>query len=310
MLSCFSSQRLTLVLVGLALATTSFFVRPVPGVVILDSAWRKHGGNADNKPAGFAKHIALANQPQFRATIQLVGESAGASGTWIGNDAKHGYVLTAGHNFTKGGNATEYAYVATDGTTYKGVELIVHPAWNGDNNTRTGYDFAIVVLDRPVRGVGQPALLYAGSDEMDRLCTIVGYGMRGTGSSGEQADYYDDDNPKAAAQNLIENVTEAVKPLPSDEDGGNYLGIDFDKEDGSAKNTYGDPTPVNEYEGALGSGDSGGSCWMEYDRQWCVIGVNANGDTSTYGAVSYFARVSGEVGWIKSVFPGAKFIGN
>ncbi|QUW00398.1 peptidase S1 [Chloracidobacterium sp. MS 40/45] len=288
---------------------TGTLVIPASGVVILDSTWAEQGGTARNKPAGFARHIALANEPQFRATIQLVGESAGASGTWIGNDARHGYVLTAGHNFTKGGKATEYAYVATDGTTYQGVRLIVHPDWNGDNDTRTGYDFAIVVLDRPVRGVGQPAVLYAGCDEMDQLCTMVGYGMRGTGSSGELAEYYDEDNPKAAAQNLIENVTPAVSPLPKGEDGGNYLGIDFDKEDGSATNTYGEPTPVNEYEGALGSGDSGGSCWMQYEGQWCVIGVNANGNTSKYGAVSYFARVSGQVDWIMSVFPGAKFIG-
>ncbi|WP_058866687.1 hypothetical protein [Chloracidobacterium thermophilum] len=288
---------------------TGTLVIPASGVVILDSTWAEQGGTARNKPAGFARHIALANEPQFRATMQLVGESAGASGTWIGNDARHGYVLTAGHNFTKGGKATEYAYVATDGTTYQGVRLIVHPDWNGDNDTRTGYDFAIVVLDRPVRGVGQPAVLYAGCDEMDQLCTMVGYGMRGTGSSGELAEYYDEDNPKAAAQNLIENVTPAVSPLPKGEDGGNYLGIDFDKEDGSATNTYGEPTPVNEYEGALGSGDSGGSCWMQYEGQWCVIGVNANGNTSKYGAVSYFARVSGQVDWIMSVFPGAKFIG-
>lgn len=280
-----------------------------PRVSSFSTAPGRSRGTARNKPAGFARHIALANEPQFRATIQLVGESAGASGTWIGNDARHGYVLTAGHNFTKGGKATEYAYVATDGTTYQGVRLIVHPDWNGDNDTRTGYDFAIVVLDRPVRGVGQPAVLYAGCDEMDQLCTMVGYGMRGTGSSGELAEYYDEDNPKAAAQNLIENVTPAVSPLPKGEDGGNYLGIDFDKEDGSATNTYGEPTPVNEYEGALGSGDSGGSCWMQYEGQWCVIGVNANGNTSKYGAVSYFARVSGQVDWIMSVFPGAKFIG-
>ncbi len=303
------ARRLGLATGGLLLGVAGLFVLPAPGVLILDSLWLKSGGSAANKPAGFAKAIALANQPQFRSTIQLVGESAGASGTWIGNDHQHGYVLTAGHNFTKGGKATEYVYIATDGAEYAGVDLLTHPEWNGDNNARTGYDLAIVVLDRPVKGVGQPALLYAGSGEMNQLCTIVGYGMRGTGSSGEHADYYDGENPKAAAQNLIENVTEAVDPLPADEDGGNYLGIDFDKEDGSAKNTYGEPTPVNEYEGALGSGDSGGSCWMQYQGQWCVIGVNANGDTSRYGAVSYFARVSGQVEWIKCVFPGAKFIG-
>ncbi|OYT72795.1 MAG: hypothetical protein CFK52_04065 [Chloracidobacterium sp. CP2_5A] len=174
---------------------------------------------------------------------------------------------------------------------------------------RAGYDFAIVVLDRPVKGVGEPAPLYAGAEEMNRLRAIAGHGMRGAGSPGERADDYDDENPRAAAQNLIENVTEAVDPILAGEDGGNGLGLDFDKEAGGVQNTEGALTPVNEREGALASDDSGGSRWMRYRKQWRVIGVNANGDTSQYGAVAYFARVSGQAEWIKSAFPGAKLTG-
>ena len=115
---------------------------------------------------------------------------------------------------------------------------------------------------------------------------------------------------KAAAQGRIDQLVEAVTPLPKGrkKDAGNYLGVFLPKEDASIPNPYGGPaTPVSRLAGLLGSGDSGGSAWLQLgDGRWAIAGVNSNGSgDANYGDTSWFVRVSTNAEWIASVFPDA-----
>ena len=133
---------------------------------------------------------------------------------------------------------------------------------------------------------------------------MVGYGMRGIGSVGENADYNDGGTP-AAATNVVDEAMDAVVPPPKGDDGGNWLQVTLRREGEGA----------GRLDGLLGSGDSGGSAWMQVGMRtersgWAIVGINANGTgNATYGEHSEFARVSGLRDWILRLAPGARFVG-
>lgn len=300
---------------GLAAGLVPAVPMPATAVVVLDETWQEAGGAVGAESAGFGRHHALAHGAPFEALVNFSDDGGNewgvASGTWIGNDEVAGYVLTAGHNFTDTQNPADYLYRSQGGTLYQGVALFVHPLWNGKVEERTGYDLAIVRLDQPITDAGPPPVLYDGAGEQGMVGTLIGFGARGIGSTGEQDVFFQGDD-KAAAQNRIDAVMPAVEPVPeeADADAGNHLGIDFDAADGQADNRFGESVPVNALEGVLGSGDSGGSLWVEFPGGWRLVGVASNGDGDTYGAASYFARVAPQKDWIVEVFPGARFAGD
>lgn len=290
---------------------------PAHAVIILDSTWAEEGGTADNPAAGFGAAIALANEPQFDAEISFSsdGDTWGeCTGTWIGNDAQHGYVLTAGHCFNGIPKATAYVYRTQRGTVITGDTFFTHPKWTQSLDWRNGYDLVIVRLTEPVTDAGPQPLIYAGTNEKGRLVTFAGFGDRGTGSSGDDQNYYDPQSQyeeKAAAQGVVDQVVDAVLPVPEGEvDAGNYLGIYLPKEDGSIPNPYGGAKfPKTRLIGLLGSGDSGCGAWMQLeDGRWVLAGVASDGSgNARYGDSSWFVRLSGNELWIRMVFPGAQF---
>lgn len=280
-------------------------------VIILDSTWAAEGGSKRAPADGFEAAKALAHQPQFAATIAFA-ENDGepnwgeCSGTWIGNDEAAGvaYVLTAAHCFPEGGSASDYLYRSTGGSVFEGSELIIHPEYV-DVSSTTGFDVAIVVLDGTIEDVDQPATIYAGHDEAGQLLTFMGYGSRGIGSAGQQDRYYDGDGEKAAATGVVDYLQDGA----SDEDSGDYLGVVLLREDGSVENPYGgESTPHDRYAGLLGSGDSGGSAFIQVGRRWLLAGVNSNGTgEAQYGDSSWFVRLSARRDWIAETAPVARF---
>lgn len=273
---------------------------PAGAVVVLDSTWEANGGAEGAESDGFAAHIALAEAPEFASIIGLWdGEQYGGSGTWIGNDADgHGYVLTAAHNFDGDADPAKWVYYTTGGAEFQGIALSIHPAYADAGDDFGGADLAVVMLDGPVTDAGQAPYLYGGRDEVRRVATITGFGSRGIGSVGEADEYYADE-VAAAARNVIDAV--------EGKDGLDQLLVDFDSEAGDANALDGDALPVDEYEGILGSGDSGGSTWIETAEGWAIAGVNSWGDDAVYGSVSAMTRVSTQIGWITSVAPPARF---
>ncbi len=298
-----------LVPAALVPAALGLALRPAGAVVILDSTWRAEGGRPGRESEGFGAHEALARQPQFASVMSLSeddGESWDtASGTWIGNMAGpngsvQGVVLTSGHNFEPGEGADNFLYRTLGGTVRHGVRLDIHPLYNRNNKERSGYDAAIVRLDRAVTDAGPAPALYAGRDEKGRQIVMVGYGTRGIGSVGENEDYNNSGVP-AAATNVVDEVMDAVAPPPRGDDAGNWLQVTLRRESEGA----------DRLDGLLGAGDSGGSAWMRTQRfGWAIVGINANGNgDSVYGDQSEFARVSGLRDWILRLAPGARFAG-
>lgn len=283
---------------AIALATLSQLVAlPANAVIILDSVWEEYGGAEGNEAAGFEIHEAIAMEPQFASIFGLHnGESYLGSGTWIGNDEEHGYILTAAHNFD-GSNPdpNAWTYWSRAGTGYEGVEVHIHPGYDPEDDSTSGYDLAIVVLSTPVTDAGKQPMLYAGDSELGQIITITGYGSRGIGSVGEADEFYDfEAETPAAANNIVDEV--------DGPNGENNLIVDLDSEDGSI-NTTGEPGPVDALEGILGSGDSGGAAWMETSKGWAIVATNTWGDDAVYGSISGFSRISTQLDWIAEIYP-------
>lgn len=305
----------TLVMIGTLLAAAVLMPqRDAGAVVILDSTWREDGGSKGQETKGFASALALAAQPQFAAVLAFASDGTTwgeASGTWIGNDDQNrAYILTAAHVFELPARTDAYVVRGPNGKILKIDKLWLHPRWNGDTDTRTGYDIALLRLNGPVTGIGEPPVLYSGKAEAGKLLTFVGYGSRGIGSTGQQDRFYSGSD-KAAAQGVVDQFEPFDKTASDSDDAGNYLGVFLPKEDGSLKNPYGGKNrPVNRLVGLLGSGDSGGSAWIQTGGQWLLAGINSNGDNNAeYGSSSWFCRVSPHREWISRIFPAAKFQG-
>ena len=280
----------------LAVAVLALLPRPAQSVIILDSTWSDHGGTDDSRAHGFDAHEALAMEPQFAAIFGLHdGEEYRGSATWIGNDADHGYLLTAAHNFDDGADASVWTYWSRNGTAYEGIDVAIHPGYDPESEDTTGYDLAIVTLDAPVTDGGSQPRLYAGDDELGRVLTITGYGARGIGSAGEDEAFYNyETETPAAARNIIDEV--------DGENGENNLIVDLDSEAADAS-VLGDAEPLDALEGILGSGDSGGAAWIETRQGWAIAATNTWGDDSVYGSMSGFSRVSTQLDWITSIYP-------
>ncbi|BCW87776.1 hypothetical protein sos41_09060 [Alphaproteobacteria bacterium SO-S41] len=281
---------------------------PAGAVIILDSTYKAEGYKAAE---------ALAAEPQFAAVFAFCYEDGtgcgGASGTWIGNDDSHGYILTAAHNFGDGFVADSWVYRSKAGRIYTGQAVAVHPnylrivAENEANEAKLGFDVAIVTLTEPVTDAGEQPLLYTGSEELGETLTFVGYGSRGAAGAGEN-----EKEPAGEVAAAAQGVIESVEPLKLSAAGaadGNYMQVWLPKEDGSVENVLGGEltTPVSKYAGLLGSGDSGGSAWLETPNGWAIAGTNGNGSgNAQYGDLSGFPRISGHIDWITGVFPGAR----
>jgi hypothetical protein len=294
---------------ALILAVGLAIPQAAPAVVILDSVWREEGGGRGHETAGFGAHIHLAQEPQFRAVLSLSldgGTSWGdGSGTWIGNDASHAYILTSAHNFDDS-ELSEARFRTDDGTILRGERLWIHPDYDAGDDW-SGRDAAIVRLSRPITNLGPPPVLYSGNAEQGRVITFVGYGTRGIASVGED-ESYNVGLDKAAAQGRVDEVEPLRRPT-DDQDAGNSLAVFLPREDGRIDNPLGGPRrPVSRLAGLLGGGDSGGSAWMQDGDGWVIVGINTAGDGKAgYGDFSWFVRTTGIRPWIQSVFPSVAF---
>lgn len=232
-----------------------------------------------------SSYLGLATSPEY-SSVGLFVNSWGYTGcgTLIAPD----WVLTAAHNFIAASSGT----FKINGVTYTADQLITNPGWNG--NAFAGNDIGLVHLTTAVSGV-TPAMLYTGASELGLVGTYVGYGITGTGLTG-QANL---DGQIRAFQNVI------------DGDFGNptlVLGSDFDNPLVPADNNFGSATPLM-LEGCVTSGDSGGAVFVTVNGQTYVAGVIsavvaldgfANGD---YGDMSAFGRVNQFTPWIGGIVP-------
>jgi hypothetical protein len=135
-------------------------------------------------------------------------------------------------------------------------------------------DIAIGHSEKPF-GLKHYPPLYEKDDEKDKLCSIAGYGLTGTFSTG----IYKSDNKKRAGSNRIDYIdSDLLICSPSKKGEKDYTSLEF----------------------MIGSGDSGGGLFIDGKLAGinsCVM-VAGRSPKSKYGEESGHTRVSKFIGWI------------
>lgn len=137
-------------------------------------------------------------------------------------------------------------------------------------------DIAIGRLSRPIKLDFYPEL-YEGKDEVDKICSLAGYGFTGTFKTGYIQSNYD--NKKRAGSNIIDGVEDNVLTYSV----------------GKGTNT--------ELEFLICPGDSGGGLFIDQKLAGihsCVYARDGRAN-SDYGDVGCSTRISDHIGWIKKM---------
>lgn len=94
-------------------------------------------------------------------------------------------VLTAAHLFTHGSTAATVSFETVAGTsTLTSSSVTVQPLYDPAQGNN---DLALVWLSTPAPLQAERYTLYRSTDELGQTMTMVGYGLNGTGASGEAA---------------------------------------------------------------------------------------------------------------------------
>ena len=201
----------------------------------------------------------------------------GCAGTLIDSS----WVLTAAHCIDDKEN--ELVTVSHNGNTHRIEKIVVHPEWNKDASD--GYDVAMVQLKDAIE-IGKPVKLYDQADENGQPVAFVGRGGFGNGRDGNIRD----DGKQRGATNTIVSVSEQ------------HIGFEFDSPESES---------ATAMEGISGGGDSGGPAFVTVDSHLYIAGVSSYQDRnehgeSTYGVLEFYARVSTNASWIRSVLEKTK----
>jgi len=223
----------------------------------------------------------FGNVGQFRASAN--GRAWAGSGVLVAND----WVITAGH-VVDDAKALRFNI---GGQSYQGKQWLAHNNWRG--NPLSGFDLALVQLDRAVTGA-RPAALYGGAGEVGRVARSVGFGLTGDGLTG-----YDTRSGlnKRGGNNVIDALA-----------GGNRVLIsDFDAPGPGADGAVLGSDRANRFEYLIAPGDSGGGLFIRVGKRWRLAGVHSFGlgydgrTDSDYGDWSGHTRVSPFTDWIDAV---------
>jgi autotransporter-associated beta strand protein len=261
-----------------------------------------------------SQYQSLAAQPQFAASgfIDAIDSNPSldsfGSATLIAPD----WVLTSAHNVTP--TEAPPAYPASDLSFGLGpsttpfeagsnsvAQVVLDPSYT--DTISQGNDLALLKLSTPITNVA-PAVIYSSSlpSELSQTATIVGYGLTGTGLSGEGS---------SAGMRLA--VTQTIDAFggQSTTGGGttysfagyssNYMLTDFDEPGVPSASVMGSSTP-GTLEGCPVLGDSGGGVFLTVNGQTYLAGITTltyaepnnplsiNND-GHYGDVGFYIRL-------------------
>jgi V8-like Glu-specific endopeptidase len=229
----------------------------------------------------------LASQAQYNSVGLVMTDEWRGSGTLIHSN----WVLTAGHVLQ---DATGVEF-NVGGDIYTAKQTYVHPSYA----SHWSYDIGLIELTQA--SAITPATRYAGSSELGKTGTFVGYGITGNGLTGGSGN----DMTKRAGQNVVDAYF-------VDSGGGKNFrafGSDFDSP-GGVTNVFGSGTALN-LEYLITFGDSGGGMFIDVGGSAQLAGVhsfivdaNGTGRYGDYGDYTGDIRVSRFNAWIDSIIGG------
>lgn len=208
------------------------------------------------------------------------GSDRGATATLI--DSWH--ILSAKHVLNGSWNDTLYLDLADGTHAFTITERFVHP----------NVDIAVARLDR---STGLPGhALYTLTSEKGKEGVVVGYGVSGTGMTGENPWLYPRGTNRYGYNRIDVVLTQADT---------NYLVMDFDHP--SIPGPTGPGSLGSDREVIYASGDSGGPTFIDVGGELKIAGIhvymsdfNDNGLVPDFGDICYDLRISPLADWIQS----------
>jgi secreted trypsin-like serine protease len=260
-------------------------------------------------------YTSLAANTLYQAAGFFDGGSWG--GTLIADSfGQNVYVLTAAHLVNDNLIVPGVTHFTVGGNTYDVAAVTTAPGYNSSTQLN---DLAIVRLATPVTNV-TPVAYYTGSAELGQTITMMGYGLTGTGLTGQQAGT---DGTRRAANNVIDVLNAStLGSLPST----SYV-FDFDQPPSTPGTAFniGSRTPL-ALEGTIASGDSGGGDFAVIGGTLYLVGVhsyitstdgNSNASYTDLGGStrvslfsSFIAQTVPEPGSAALLLGGAAILGN
>ena len=195
-------------------------------------------------------------------------------------------------------------------SSYTVSSISIDPNFNGGDQ----YDIAVLTLSKSTPATGHttyafntPSLI---SNEVGQQTTIVGFGMGGTGTGGEDPTNYPIGTQRAGINEIDQN-TDSNRVVPNVNGSGNVtlapglLAYDFDQV-GNGNGPLGGPA-LGTAEADTTDGDSGGPMF-EFDAalgQYVIVGITTTGEDNNpmFGDISWGTRVSDYDAFINSVVP-------
>lgn len=286
-----------------------FALPQVNAIIISDDVFQANGGDLKDIPGTIARAmepLRLASlQPQFFSVGRIVfGGGASCTATWLGDaaDGKSVYVLTAAHctegKQEKGKQHFEFIDYS-GGVTAAGEGTYHLSPYRFDAQMRissAGTDIALIQLPKiadicdPRGGkIAQP-ILYDGNDDAHKEVWLVGYGSWGTGTGDQDLSY--------GPQYGVRRAAGAATVTDIWEDGYDII-AGFSPHNGRSD--------MNSPKWArAGSGDSGSAWWQKHQGRWTII-ADTEGAS---GFRSHGTRIVRHAGFIRSVYPDARFLSN
>ncbi|MBN2217026.1 MAG: trypsin-like serine protease [Pirellulales bacterium] len=226
------------------------------------------------------------------------------------------YILTAAHVVTDdSGNPEAISAISvtfamsTGPVTIEAAGLFVHPLYNGDIGD--GNDVALILLAQSPPAEAERYDIYRGSDEIGQTFHHLGYGVTGTGQSGE--DMNSPTDILREGHNTYDAIGTDIPGLAA-----GILVYDFDDgtstHDALGQNFDLNHTGLGDDETNSGVGDSGGPCFINGLIAGITSGglpnfsVNTDANSteldSSFGEVSIDVRISSYASWIDSIVGG------
>ncbi|NEQ36121.1 MAG: hypothetical protein F6K40_07415 [Okeania sp. SIO3I5] len=194
------------------------------------------------------------------------------------------------------------------------AEIFIHPEWTADEDLNN--DIAIIKLFNKAPDV-ESYEIYRDTDEVEQTFTRVGYGLPGTGITGEIEEPVEDPAVKRFGQNVYDALGDIFRELPENKTNileGTQLAFDFDSgepENDAFGQEYGlEQLGVNR-EVNSSPGDSGGPAFIDGK----IAGITSYGvspetegidvddidSNSSFGEYSFDTRVSAYTSFVDDI---------